>query len=59
MAKQPRTVVLDANFVRQEAAEAVRTFFRPVVGAYNLVLEASNPAPRPPSAPTSNKKRKA
>jgi hypothetical protein len=38
-----RTVVLDGKFVRHEAAEAVRTFFRPVIGTYNLVRDASNP----------------
>ena len=53
MAKQTRTVVIDGEFVRREAAEAVRTFFRPLVSAYNLVLEASTPAPRhPPGSPS-------
>jgi hypothetical protein len=36
-------VVLDGNFVRQEATEAVRTFFRPVIGAFEFIREASNP----------------
>jgi hypothetical protein len=44
MAKQQeRTVKLDSNFVRHEAAEAVRTFLKPVVGTYHLVRDASNP----------------
>jgi hypothetical protein len=38
-----RTVVLDGKFVRREASQAVRTFFRPVIGTYNLVRDASNP----------------
>ena len=38
-----RTVILDGEFVRREASEAVRTFFRPVIGTYNLVREASTP----------------
>ena len=48
-----RTVVLDGKFVRREASEAIRTFFRPVIGAYNLVREASTPdnPRRDPKAP--------
>jgi hypothetical protein len=41
--RKTRTVVLDGNFVRREAAEAVHTFFRPVIGAFEFVREASNP----------------
>ena len=41
-----RTVKIDGDFVRREAAEAVRTFFKPVVGTYQLVVEASNPPTR-------------
>lgn len=37
-------VELNGDFVRREATEAVRTFFRPVVGAYNFVVRASNPS---------------
>jgi hypothetical protein len=38
-----RTVELNGDFLRREAAEAVRTFFKPVLGTYHLVVEASNP----------------
>jgi hypothetical protein len=38
-----KMVVLDGKFVRQEATQAVRTFFRPVLGAYKLVRDVSNP----------------
>jgi hypothetical protein len=41
--RKSNTVVLDGKFVRREASDAVRTFFRPVVGAYHLVRDASNP----------------
>lgn len=40
---EQKTVVLDGKFVRREASQAVRTFFRPVVGAYKLVRDVSNP----------------
>lgn len=40
---KPHMVVIDRDFVREEAAEAVRTFFRPVVGAYNFVRRTSDP----------------
>jgi hypothetical protein len=44
MAKQKTAEVeLNGDFVRHEAAEAVRTFFRPIVGTYNFVVRASNP----------------
>ncbi|HZZ89683.1 MAG TPA: hypothetical protein VFE13_15255 [Caulobacteraceae bacterium] len=34
---------MNGDFLRREAAEAVRTFFKPVLGTYHLVVEASNP----------------
>jgi hypothetical protein len=46
--RKSRTVLLDSQFVRREASEAVRTFFRPVIGTYNLVREASDPDKRGP-----------
>jgi len=38
--RKNNTVILDGKFVRQEASEAVRTFFRPVVGAYRDSIQA-------------------
>jgi hypothetical protein len=40
-------VEIDGAFIRHEAAEAVRNFFRPVVATYNFVLRTSDPGPRP------------
>lgn len=40
-------VELNGDFVRREATEAVRTFFKPVVGTYNFVVRTSNPSIRP------------
>jgi hypothetical protein len=51
-----RTVVLDGKFVRREASEAVRTFFRPVIGTYNLVREASKPTTSVPARPLKPRK---
>ena len=41
-------VEIDGAFIRHEAAEAVRNFFRPVVATYNFVLRTSDPGPRTP-----------
>ena len=41
--RKPHMVIIDRDFVREEATEAVRTFFRPVVGAYNFVRRTSDP----------------
>ncbi len=55
--RKTRTVVLDGKFIRREATEAVHTFFRPVIGTFELVREASNPnkprrhAPAPKAKP--------
>jgi hypothetical protein len=44
MAKHKEAEVeLNGDFVRREATEAVRTFFRPVVSTYNFVVRTSNP----------------
>lgn len=41
-------VEIDGAFIRHEAAEAVRNFFRPVFATYNFVLRTSDPGPRRP-----------
>lgn len=47
--RKPQMVVIDRNFIREEAAQAARTFFRPVVGAYNFVRRTSDPDAPPHS----------